>query len=172
MNTYLSSKQHDRIAYLLNDEWVSDTGSPEDDERISLEKFSIVLRKMSAIEIHHFAINFNWDCGIEELTQVIKHPLCDSGTALLIYWLGQPDYYLRYSREEEVPHNEFENFQLLKMIESKYLSDEFATNQICVNPSNIDGHNFSKMSDEKREMIPEKLFLPSMGALVERIDFF
>lgn len=45
----------------------------------------------STQEIHEFATNYNWDYGIEPLKLILQHPLCDRGTALKIYWLGQPD---------------------------------------------------------------------------------
>src|SRR5262245_5361282 len=68
-------------------------------------------------ELHIFADNFNWDCESGELKQLIQHPLCDLGTALLIYWRGQPGYYLRYATKQEAEPYERKAYSLLRDIE-------------------------------------------------------
>jgi hypothetical protein len=40
------------------------------------------------------ARGWNWDGGIDGLVKVIRHKRCDLGTAMRIYWLAGPGYYL------------------------------------------------------------------------------
>ncbi|MGX2954874.1 DUF4274 domain-containing protein [Shewanella sp. JL219SE-S6] len=40
-------------------------------------------------ELHYVAANLNWDNGLESPAAILNHPLCDAGTALLLYWYGQ-----------------------------------------------------------------------------------
>src|SRR5712691_6236599 len=43
-------------------------------------------------EWHQVAWNWNWDSGVEALQWIIRQPMCDRGTALLVYWMGGPRY--------------------------------------------------------------------------------
>ncbi|MBO2638671.1 DUF4274 domain-containing protein [Shewanella algae] len=40
-------------------------------------------------ELHYVAANLNWDNGLASPAAILNHPLCDAGTALLLYWYGQ-----------------------------------------------------------------------------------
>lgn len=45
-------------------------------------------------EVHFVAANLNWDDDDPDIVRaIIEHPLCDAGTALLLYWYGQGFYY-------------------------------------------------------------------------------
>lgn len=39
-------------------------------------------------ELHAVADNYNWDDSSDALYAFIDHPLCDAGTALLLFWKG------------------------------------------------------------------------------------
>ncbi|QVM93851.1 DUF4274 domain-containing protein [Pseudomonas entomophila] len=40
-------------------------------------------------ELHYVASHLNWDDGLIAPRAILAHPLCDAGTALLLYWYGQ-----------------------------------------------------------------------------------
>ncbi|QXH49076.1 DUF4274 domain-containing protein [Pseudomonas fakonensis] len=40
-------------------------------------------------ELHYLAAHLNWDDGLLAPRAILAHPLCDAGTALLLYWYGQ-----------------------------------------------------------------------------------
>ena len=44
-------------------------------------------------ELHLFAYHFNMGTGVAELRKVVRHPLCDRGTLLLIYWRLSPGFF-------------------------------------------------------------------------------
>jgi Domain of unknown function (DUF4274) len=83
----------------------------------------------SADELHQFAHQVNWDVGCKSLLQLIEHPLCDRGTALLVYWNGSPEYYLQFtnSTEAKAAKADVGNFKLLEKIEQKLLAKTFAS---------------------------------------------
>src|SRR5437016_3485097 len=98
----LSEGQLRQVRYLVEDEWVCDSGSPDDDRR-TWEQFHAALDPMGPEELHLFAAIFNCDCGVEELRRVIRHPRCDLGTALMIFWRLGPGWYFQHAAPEQVP---------------------------------------------------------------------
>lgn len=162
----LTPKQKKRVAYLASDEWIVDTGA-DDDEARSLENFHAALRQMSSIELHHFACNFNWDCGIDELAAVIKHPECDAGTAMMIFWLGQPTYYYRRHRDGKLAEHEHPTLEFLRHIETRLMSDDFAHSAIACDPFNIMGHPRTRGTAREREVLNPRLFIKLDGEAVQ-----
>jgi hypothetical protein len=63
------------------------------------------------------AYHYNWDDGMNTLNKIIANKDCDKATALLIYWLGVPNYYNQYKEVKDIPAHEFPTYQLLKKIE-------------------------------------------------------
>ena len=53
-------------------------------------------------ELHYLADGYNWDDGPELLEWIVSSPLCDQGTAALIFWRAQPDDYTEYASDEEM----------------------------------------------------------------------
>ncbi|WP_196889030.1 DUF4274 domain-containing protein [Aureivirga sp. CE67] len=71
------------------------------------------------------AYHYNWDDGIKNLDRIISNKACDKSTALLIYWLGCPEYYNKYQVIQEVPEYELPVYILLKKIEKLILEEKF-----------------------------------------------
>ncbi|RAK65854.1 DUF4274 domain-containing protein [Hymenobacter edaphi] len=61
----------------------------------------------SAAELHYLADAYNWDDGVTVLDWVINSPTCDYGTALLIFWRAQPDFYTEFANEQEADEEGF-----------------------------------------------------------------
>lgn len=57
------------------------------------EQLLCINQLQSMEELHYVAANLNWDDGITAAQAIINHPLCDAGTALLLYWRGQGYWY-------------------------------------------------------------------------------
>lgn len=92
-------------------------------------------------ELHLFASLFNWDGGVEELRDVIQHPLCDLGTAMLVYWRGQPGYDLQYADREAVPDHRREVWDLLREIEQRVAEGRFMTASQSYDPATDNGYD-------------------------------
>ena len=162
----LTPEQIKRVEYLATDEWVVDTGASDDDSR-SLENFYAALRQMSSIELHHFACNFNWDGGTDELAAVVGHPECDAGTAMMIFWLGQPAYYYRRHRNGKLAEHEQTVFEFLRHIETRLLSNDFALSAIACDPFDIMGQPRTGGTDRERELLDARLFNKLDGEVVQ-----
>jgi hypothetical protein len=134
----LTEEQRKRVEALINDEYFDE----DDDEETMLAAFA---KLMDAItdpeELHLYAEDFNWDCGCSDMAKVIDHPLCDLGTALLIYWRGAPRWYLQYNDRSEVKEYERNTFDLLQEIERKVIAGDFQTRSQPFDPRNDHGND-------------------------------
>lgn len=90
-------------------------------------------------ELHLFAQRFNWDGDVDDLRRVVRHPLCDLGTALLIYWRGQPGFYLEYADRNAVPAFAREVYDLLREIEGMVAAGRFKAATQPFDPANDEG---------------------------------
>lgn len=100
------------------------------------------------------------DVGFDWPKSVLLHPRCDAGTALMIYWLGDPAY--AYSVEPDDWQRP--NQRDLKKIESAYLGQKFETQKISFDPTPL----LPKPKD--REVIskmPYGMTLPSKGKILK-----
>jgi hypothetical protein len=129
----LSEEQRQRVQALIDDEWVDE----DDDVEATEAAFAKLLNAITdPEELHLFADGFNWDGGCDELGKVVAHALCDLGTALLIYWRGNPRWHLQYNDRSEVREYELETFDLLQEIERKVLAGDFRTSTQPFDPRN------------------------------------
>jgi len=115
-----------------------------------------------AEELHLYADGFNWDTGVEELRRVIQHPLCDGGTALLIYWRGAPGWYARYTDHSEVrPPDQVDQYDLLREIEQKIIGGHFRTRRFDYNPKSDRGNDLTSRYHDvpRKRQIPPEMFV-------------
>jgi hypothetical protein len=115
-----------------------------------------------AEELHLYADGFNWDTGVEELRRVIRHPLCDRGTAILIYWRGAPGWYARYADRSETRNpDQADHFDLLREIEQKIIGGHFRTRRFHYDPKSDRGHDMTTRygSAVQNRQIPPEMFV-------------
>ena len=118
----LSDEQLARIDFLLYD--------CEDDAT-----FGETLQRIeSSAELHAFAQQINWDGGFDELDAVLGHPQCDRGTALMIYWLGEPAYFAEFTSVDDVPDVNQPLKHFLNRVETRLLTDQFKSDKIRFDP--------------------------------------
>ena len=89
---------------------------------------------------HRTAIGFEWDYGTEKLLEVIRRR-CDLGTAMLIYWHGQPDFYRRHKRRSDLTIGRDE-FDMLCEIERNVIDGFYTDRNIPFNPFDYMGRNW------------------------------
>jgi hypothetical protein len=92
-------------------------------------------------ELHLFASLYNWDGGLDDLHRIVRHPLCDLGTALLVYWRGQPGFYLQYPDRTVVPDHAHEVYDLLREIEQRVAAGEYRTARQPFDPAADEGQD-------------------------------
>lgn len=102
-----------------------------DDEK--LPDYDLFLT-LNAAEQYYLAESHNWDNLQNVLDWIIDSPICDKGTASMIFWLAQPDWYLSQP-VEEIPDYEMPVYHLLQKIIRKFEQNEFKTEVLEFDPS-------------------------------------
>jgi hypothetical protein len=112
-------------------------------------------------ELHLYADGFNWDTGVGELRRVIRHPLCDRGTAMLIYWRGSPGYMARFAERPEtrIP-DQADHFDLLREIEQKVIAGHFRSRRFPYDPKNDRRKDMTARHADgpRKRPIPQEMF--------------
>lgn len=161
----LTPTQRERLRYLIEDDWVD-----EDDDEQSMRSFRTAIDGLeSAEELHIFAGNFNWDCGWHELAVVLQNPRCDYGTALMVYWLGQPDYFYRkIEMAKPLSPDEQETWQRLKWLEERLLSCAYKDRQIAFDPASVVGRPVTGEDSYRPglRLVPKVLWKSTPGTVV------
>jgi hypothetical protein len=120
-----------------------------------------LFEKLNSTDQYYLAQNYNWDDGIEVLKWIIESKKCDKGTASLIFWASEPDYYFKKS-ESEILDYEKEVFLLLKKIVDKFNKKEFKKSNLKYDPTERERRiDWSKQNSEWD--IPEELKKPTKG---------
>jgi hypothetical protein len=93
-----------------------------------------IFEKLNSTDQYYLAENYNWDDGVEILQWIIESKKCDKGTASLIFWMSEPDYYFEKS-ESEISNYEKDTFLLLKRIVEKFNNKEFKKSNLKYDPT-------------------------------------
>lgn len=165
----VSPERLDFIGKLANDEWVDDV-DPALDEAAFDELSKDWSRKTDAFfasdtspaELHAFAKSWNWDGGTERMRDVIEHPNCDAGTALLVYWYASPEFYSAFASRDDVPEWARETYDLIVDIEGRYLRGAYKTKSIAYDPK-ADGMVGGDGKDPILRPIPARMYQPVKG---------
>ncbi|MEM8969560.1 MAG: DUF4274 domain-containing protein [Bacteroidota bacterium] len=86
-----------------------------------------VFKKLNSFDQYYLASIFNWDDGIEVLNWIIDSPKCDSGTACMIFWQAEPDYYADHTIDTIDEINK-DVFELLQKIVERFKTNGFKWN--------------------------------------------
>jgi len=151
MRMALSESQFQRVRRMCQDEWESEE-----------ELWQFFKTITDAKELHLFADGFNWYTGVEEWRRVIRHSLCDRGTALLIHWRGAPGWYGSYADRSETRNPDQANhFNLLREIEQKIVGGYFRTHLFPLQPQDDRGHDMTTLygSVGQKRQVPPEMFV-------------
>lgn len=109
-------------------------------------------------ELHYLAHIYNWDDGAEVLTWIIDSNHCDQGTAALVFWRSQPDYYTAFSNETEAEWAA-DVYTLLRRIVYNWESGFYKQKQIAYDPESDPGapRNLDERNPIEKWAIPAYL---------------
>lgn len=107
-------------------------------------------------ELHAFVYLWNWDNGAAEMTQIASHPHCDKGTALMLFWLTDPEYWLENPRKEAYSGV----YRVIDTVLKRVSTDDFATSDIPFEPYSSWDDVKSKPEDQR---YPRAVYEPVMG---------
>ena len=131
----------------------------KDDENY-LPDFKL-FEKLNSTDQYYLAQHYNWDDGIEVLKWIIESRKCDKGTASLIFWASEPDWYFE-KFENEIPGYEKDTFLLLKRIVEKFNKKEFRKSNLKYDPTDrVNRIDWSKQNAEWN--IPDEIKRPTKG---------
>jgi len=104
----------------------------DDSDKEIVPNFEI-FKTLNSSEQYYLADNYNWDDGTIVLDWIIDSPKCDKGTASLIFWRAEPDFYFNYTSETIVDY-EKPVWNLLQKIVKKFKENRFTNNRLKFNP--------------------------------------
>ena len=115
-------------------------------------------------ELHYLAHIYNWDDGAEVLSWIINSPYCDRGTAALVFWRSQPEYYTQITDESETDWAT-EVYLLLRRIIQNWESGFYARATISYDPRDDAGapRDINERNPEEKWPIPAYLKEPTKG---------
>ncbi len=128
-------------------------------------KKAAAIAKMDAVGLHRFVEDYNWDDGEKKLFEVIRHPACDLGTALLVYWQSQPGEFTAYLDAPDAPKEVRATVELLREIEAKVARGGFGSAGIPFDPRDVGGTDLSG-DDEGVPASMRAPVSPPMGAAI------
>ena len=108
-------------------------------------------------ELHAFADAYNWDQGEHVFFELIKNPMCDAGTALLIYWRAGPEWHLQFTDRTELHEADATMLDLINEIERRYLADDFKSKRIPFDPAEYVGA-YEKFGDNFKRNLPARMY--------------
>ena len=121
-----------------------------------------MVRPVTPESLHRRALAYNWDSGPAGARGIALHPDCDRATALLMYWRLSPHYYRRFASVAEAPGRVQAAAALAREIEERLISGEFRTSLLYYNPTDDDGVDRTRASDEDERLavrpIPSELY--------------
>jgi hypothetical protein len=130
------------------------------------ELWDLLRRVDSPLQLHYLPQIVNWDSGwtSEIVNWILEHSLCDAGTALLIYWLNDPQFFKKHERAGTLPKWAAEGYALHKKCETLYMSGRFSSGLVRYNPRNGGDLPVQPERDSAEDLlIPQALKTPSPG---------
>jgi hypothetical protein len=157
----LTDEQRQRVAWLLE-------GYLDDDEatfeRRWAEQFAVL---SSPEELFLFAAHSNASQSPAEWRRVLDSPLCDMGTALLVFWRNSPVWHYEFDRREDVPEFSRESYDLVREIEARYRAGGYPSRVVRFDPADYRGRSFLDGYEAGEvERVPEEMRRPSPGEAV------
>lgn len=98
------------------------------------------------------------------LRWIIDSPHCDRGTAALIFWRSQPEYYTQFTNDAEATWAA-DVYALLRRIILNWENGKYGHEQISYDPKTDQGapRNINERNPQEKWPIPDYLKLPTKG---------
>ncbi|MBC7876655.1 MAG: DUF4274 domain-containing protein [Anaerolineales bacterium] len=122
-------------------------------------------------KLNEFAAHYNWDDGFEVPVWIINNPQCDRGTALMMYWRAEPQYFCKYATCDDIPNSgwQISHYDFIREVEEKYINGFYKFQEILFNPrydmsSGMEGYDWTQEDNEipQHRKIPAEMFEPSI----------
>lgn len=92
-----------------------------------------VIKKLSPLELHIFAANYNWNSGFEIPEAILDNGNCDFGTGLLLFY-GADGYRVLESKEAVAESSLSEWKKFISNLFDKIVAGDFSNRMISFTP--------------------------------------
>ncbi|WP_439623415.1 hypothetical protein [Gemmata sp.] len=155
-----SAQQRRRVAWLLDGHLADDYDEATHDARWE-RQFAAVA---SPEELFLYAAGSHPNQSPREWRRLLDHPLCDAGTAILIFWRNSP---VHYYGDEPAGGWDRERYALVREIERRYSAGGYPSAVVRFDPASFKGRSLlAGHRAEELERVPEVMRRPSPGAPV------
>ncbi len=118
-------------------------------------------KPFSTEDLYRRAQTHNWEEGFRFLRNILEHQNCDKGTALMMYWNSNPEYFTRYESEEDAQSWERANYRFLKLIEEKYPKIDIEV--ITYDPHEDEKVGLYNKEFEPKQKLPDAMYQKTNG---------
>ncbi|AWH86641.1 hypothetical protein HYN59_16680 [Flavobacterium album] len=115
----------------------------------------------TAKALYTFADKFNWDEDVEYMFAVIRHELCETATAKLVYWRSEPNYYRKFTDENQVEEYHRDTYRLQREIEHGISAGKYTVGKLKYDPKDdhaLDRTESNMSESEIKKAIPEFMY--------------
>lgn len=142
-------------------DWDEDTTEGEKKAAALVQSY---LEGATPDERHVFAAGHNYDDSLGALRLLVDDPALDAGTALLIHWYLGAGWYAQFADRDAVDEYEHDTYDLVRLIEQRYLDGFYGTAEIWFDPAASEGGGSGDYSEiTVRRAVPAELVAPSGG---------
>jgi hypothetical protein len=162
MTMSLTPEQRERVSWLLEGYLDEDYDESTHEERWTAEFAALTTPQ----ELFLFASHSSASSSPAEWRQILDHPLCDEGTARLIYWRLSPVWCHEFAVRDEVPEFARAGYDLVREIEDR--TGSFPHSAVRFDPSHFRGRSFlDGHSSGELARIPAEMMHATPGEPVE-----
>ena len=128
------------------------------------QRASFLRECANPFELHLFAYGWNWDDGVGSIRKLIKNDACDAGTALMLYWTSDPEFYLDCRTISDYEYDK-ETLKISRFIEGKFKRGGFTSHSIPFDPAPWVTNKYDNFAVRK---IPEIMFTPIVTTRIRK----
>lgn len=124
-----------------------------DENELGIERQIAWLKDASPDDWHRAVLDFNWDWEIDALFWIARQPECDKATALTMFWLGQPAYFLGLCVEKGGSDDHQDPvWALLKFIAQRINAKGYVRSKIAYEVDDHTHQDYNELVDNERQL--------------------
>jgi hypothetical protein len=111
------------------------------------------LENASPDDWHRAVLDFNWDWEIDPLFWIARQPECDKATALTMFWLGQPAFYLILAVENGGSDaNQDPVWDMLKFFARRINANGYVRSKIAYDVDDLTHQDFDELVEQASQL--------------------
>lgn len=146
--------------------------SEEDFEELCDKELLAYVSNATPVVWHQMAMEWNYDNSNAFFNWLINNKETDKATALMIYWMSDPNFAKQYINRDDVLNKAswyINDFDFIELLEQKLLNGFFSNSNFAYNPQkDHTGENWTEENPNTTKVreIPAELYKPLAGQIV------